>query len=146
MLATRSEPGIDSIDPEQAARLRAHKQEASAATVGVSVVEFLDHPDGLVVNSLELRRDLTAAIRRHRPEVIIASKHWLRWSVHGPWNHVDHRELGTITERTAFSERAPGVIGHRTTGKCSALLGPKCSGRSCVGAGLSIGVRGRRQA
>jgi LmbE family N-acetylglucosaminyl deacetylase len=95
VLATRGEAGIDSIDPVQAAPLRTREQEASAATVGVSVVEFLDQPDGLVVNSLELRRDLAASIRRHRPEVIIASNYRLRWSAHGPWNHVDDRELGT---------------------------------------------------
>lgn len=95
VLATRGEAGIDSIEPAQAAQLRTREQEASAATVGVSVVEFLDHPDGQVVNSLELRRDLAAAIRRHRPEVIIASNYRLRWSERGPWNHVDHRELGT---------------------------------------------------
>lgn len=94
VLATRGEHGIDSIDPEQAAHLRTQEQEASAATVGVSVVEFLDHPDGLVINSIGLRRDLAAAIRRHRPDVIIASNYRLRWSPQGPWNHVDHRELG----------------------------------------------------
>jgi LmbE family N-acetylglucosaminyl deacetylase len=95
VLATRGEAGIDSIDPERSARLRTLEQEASAATVGVSIVEFLDHPDGLVVNSLELRHDLAAAIRRHRPEVIIGSNYRLRWSPQGPWNHVDHRELGS---------------------------------------------------
>ena len=94
VLATRGEAGIDSIPPEKAAPLRTKEQEASAATVGVSVVEFLDHPDGLVMNSLDLRRDLAAAIRRHRPDVIIASNYRLRWGPTGPWNHVDHRELG----------------------------------------------------
>ena len=58
------------------------------------MVEFLDHPDGLVVNGLELRRDLATAIRRHRPEVIIGSNYRDRWGDAGPWNHVDHRELG----------------------------------------------------
>ena len=43
---------------------------------------------------LELRRDLAAAIRRHRPEVIIGSNYRDRWGDAGPWNHVDHRELG----------------------------------------------------
>lgn len=94
VLATRGEAGIDSIPPERTAELRTAEQEASAAAVGVSSVEFLDHPDGLVVNSVELRRDLAAAIRRHRPEVIIAANYRMRWSEHGPWNHVDHRELG----------------------------------------------------
>lgn len=94
VLATRGEAGIDTLSPEEAAPLRTREQEASAAAVGVSVVEFLDHPDGLVVNGVELRRDLAAAIRRHQPEVIIASNYRLRWGETGPWNHVDHRELG----------------------------------------------------
>lgn len=94
VLATRGEAGIDSIPPEEAGPLRTAEQEASAAAVGVSVVEFLDHPDGLVMNGIDLRRDLAAAIRRHKPEVIIASNYRQRWGDTGPWNHVDHRELG----------------------------------------------------
>ncbi|MCP3935889.1 MAG: PIG-L family deacetylase [Actinomycetia bacterium] len=94
VLATRGEAGIDSIPPEQAAPLRTREQQDSAAVVGVSTVEFLDHADGLLVNGIELRRDLAAAIRRHRPDVIIASNYRLRWGDTGPWNHIDHRELG----------------------------------------------------
>ena len=94
VLATRGEAGIDSMPPEQTGPLRTAEQVAAAAAVGVSVVEFLDHPDGLVVNGHELRRDLAAAIRRHRPEVIIGSNFRDRWGESGPWNHVDHRELG----------------------------------------------------
>lgn len=94
VLATRGEAGIDSMPPEQAGPIRTEEQVNSAAAVGVSVVEFLDHPDGLVVNGIELRRDLAAAIRRHQPDVIIASNYRERWSETGPWNHVDHRQLG----------------------------------------------------
>ena len=60
----------------------------------MSVVEFLDHADGLVVNGIALRRDLAASIRRPRPDVIIATNYRQRWGETGPWNHVDHRELG----------------------------------------------------
>lgn len=94
VLATRGEAGIDSMSPEEASPVRTGEQIESAAVVGVSVVEFLEHPDGLVVNGIELRRDLARAIRRHRPEVIIASNYRQRWGEDGPWNHVDHRELG----------------------------------------------------
>ena len=94
VLATRGEAGIDSIPPERAGELRTREQENSAAVVGVSVVEFLDHPDGLVVNGIELRRDLAEVIRRHRPDVIIGLNYRQRWGDTGPWNHVDHRELG----------------------------------------------------
>ena len=94
VLATRGEAGIDSMHPGEAGPLRSTEQVTAAAAVGVSVVEFLDHPDGLVVNGIELRRDLAAAIRRHQPEVIIGSNYRDRWGESGPWNHVDHRELG----------------------------------------------------
>lgn len=94
VLATRGEAGIDSMPPERAGPLRTVEQIAAGAAVGVSVVEFLDHPDGLVVNGIELRRDLAAAIRLHQPEVIIGSNFRDRWGEAGPWNHVDHRELG----------------------------------------------------
>lgn len=94
VLATRGEAGIDSMPPAQAGPLRTQEQIDSAAEVGVSVVEFLDHPDGMVINGLELRRDLAAAIRRHQPDVVIASNYRERWSDTGPWNHIDHRELG----------------------------------------------------
>ena len=94
VLATRGEAGIDSMKPSVAGPLRTREQINSAAAVGVSVVDFLDHPDGLVINGIELRRDLAAAIRRHRPDVIIGSNYRERWSATGPWNHVDHRELG----------------------------------------------------
>ncbi|MEM7275113.1 MAG: PIG-L deacetylase family protein [Actinomycetota bacterium] len=94
VLATRGEAGIDSMPPDVAGPIRTEEQVRSAAAVGVSVVEFLEHPDGLVVNNVELRRDLAGAIRRHRPEVIIASNYRERWSETGPWNHIDHRELG----------------------------------------------------
>lgn len=94
VLATRGEAGIDSMPPEQCGPLRTAEQVAAAAAVGVSVVEFLDHPDGLVVNGIELRRDLAEAIRRHRPDVVIGSNFRDRWGESGPWNHVDHREVG----------------------------------------------------
>ena len=94
VLATKGEAGIDSIPPEVAGPLRVEEQIASAATVGVTSVEFLDHTDGLVVNGIDLRRDLVEAIRRHQPEVIIATNYRERWSKTGRWNHVDHRELG----------------------------------------------------
>lgn len=94
VLATRGEAGIDSMPPSETGPLRTAEQVAAAAAVGVSVVEFLDHPDGLVVNGIDLRRDLAAAIRRHQPEVIVGSNYRDRWRDSGPWNHVDHRELG----------------------------------------------------
>ena len=93
LLVTRGEAGIDSMSPEESVAARSGEQEASCAAVGVTTLEYLDHADGLVVADLTLRRDLAAAIRRHRPEVILSINFRDSWG--GPsWNHADHRAVG----------------------------------------------------
>ena len=93
LIVTRGEAGIASIPPAEAGPAREQEQRRSCAVVGVRVVEFLDRPDGLVVADLDLRRDLAAAIRRHRPEVVLSINYRDSW---GPqsWNHADHRNVG----------------------------------------------------
>lgn len=93
VLATSGEAGIDAVPPDEAARLRRDEERRSAAVVGVDTVEFLTHPDGLVEASLTLRRDLAAAIRRHRPDVLVSIHFGDRWP--GGRNHADHRAVGT---------------------------------------------------
>jgi LmbE family N-acetylglucosaminyl deacetylase len=93
LLVTRGEAGIATMPPDEVTALRAVEQRNSCAAVGVETLEYLDHRDGLVVEGLELRRDLAAAIRRHRPEVIVSINHHDSWG--GPsWNHADHRAVG----------------------------------------------------
>jgi LmbE family N-acetylglucosaminyl deacetylase len=92
-LVTSGEAGIDTMAPDDCARTRQEEERRSAAVVGVSTVEFLGHPDGLVQADTTLRRDLAAAIRRHRPEVVVSIN--FRESFGGPgWNHPDHRATG----------------------------------------------------
>jgi len=93
LLVTRGEAGIDGMAPEQVAPLREQEQRASAAEVGVSTVEFLDHRDGVVEYGLTLRRDLARAVRRHRPELVITLNHYDNWAF-GGWNSADHRAVG----------------------------------------------------
>lgn len=93
LLVTSGEAGIDTLAPDRAAVLRREEQRRSAAVVGVDTVEFLAHPDGLLEPSLALRRDLAAAIRRHRPEVIMGLNY--RDEFPGGFrNHADHRAVG----------------------------------------------------
>lgn len=93
LLASRGEAGIDTLSPEECAPLREQEQRASAAVVGVRTVEFLDHRDGVIEYGLRLRREIAAAIRRHRPELIITLNHRDTWSGVA-WNTPDHRAVG----------------------------------------------------
>lgn len=92
-LATRGEAGIDGIDPERCAPLREAEQRASAQVVGVGIVEFLNHPDGMVEYGLPLRRDISRAIRRHRPDVVITGNYRDTWAP-GALNQADHIAVG----------------------------------------------------
>ncbi|HEX2499395.1 MAG TPA: PIG-L deacetylase family protein [Actinomycetes bacterium] len=96
LLATRGEAGIDGIHPDQAAPLREAEERAGALEVGVDVVEFLDYRDGVIEGGLDLRRDITRAIRRHRPEVVIAGAFTVRM-IGGIPNQADHRVVGLAT-------------------------------------------------
>ena len=94
LLATCGEAGIDTLAPAECGPLRAAEQRAAAAEVGVETVEFLDHPDGLVEYGIPLRRDIAAAIRRHRPELVVTGNFRETWPGGGAPNMADHIAVG----------------------------------------------------
>ncbi len=97
LLATRGEAGIAGMPPGEAGPLREQEERASAAVVGVSEVEFLDHRDGTLVEGPALRRDLAAALRRHRPDLVVTLHGGDTWTTPdvtpAAWNSADHRAL-----------------------------------------------------
>src|SRR5487761_1534006 len=94
LMVTRGEAGIAGMPPRQVGPLREEEERRSAAIVGVQEVEFLDHPDGLVEYGVPLRRDLAAAFRRLRPELVLTMNFELTWGESGTVNHADHRAVG----------------------------------------------------
>jgi LmbE family N-acetylglucosaminyl deacetylase len=96
LLATRGEAGIDGMHPDVAGPLREAEERAGAREVGVEIVDFLDHRDGVVESGPALRRDIVRAIRRHRPEIIVSGAFTIRM-VGGLTNQADHRVVGLAT-------------------------------------------------
>jgi LmbE family N-acetylglucosaminyl deacetylase len=94
LLVSRGEAGIDGVPPEQCAELRTGEQVRSAAVVGVDTVEWLEHPDGVIVYGPELRRDIVAVIRSRRPDTVITINHREDWGTPGSRNSADHRAVG----------------------------------------------------
>ncbi|GAA3088823.1 PIG-L family deacetylase [Streptomyces roseofulvus] len=99
LLVSRGEAGIDTLAPDVCAPLREREQRDSAAVVGVDTVEFLDHRDGVIEYGTALRRDIAAAIRRHRPELVITLNHRDTWGggPGAPRNTPDHVAVGRAT-------------------------------------------------
>ncbi|MFK4546994.1 LmbE family N-acetylglucosaminyl deacetylase [Streptomyces tendae] len=93
LLLTRGEAGIDGLAPEECAKVREAEQRAGAEAVGVTSVEFLDHPDGTLTYGTGLRRDIAAAIRRARPQLVVGYNHRDTTST-AKWNTADHRAAG----------------------------------------------------
>ena len=93
VLVTRGEAGIAGLSPERSGPLRESEQRAAARVVGVDTVEFLDHSDGRIEQSLGLRRDLARAIRQHRPEMVVLGYFGDTWAP-GMANSADHRAVG----------------------------------------------------
>ncbi|MGI9595890.1 MAG: PIG-L deacetylase family protein [Acidimicrobiales bacterium] len=93
VLVTDGEAGISTMDPAEVGPLRRAEQVAACRAVGVDEVEFLGLPDGLLIEGIELRAALCEPIRRHKPDVVLASNFRDSWG--GPsWNHADHRAVG----------------------------------------------------
>src|ERR687897_1720179 len=96
LLATRGEAGIDGLDPQKCAPLREEEERHGAREVGVDVVEFLDHRDGVIEYGTALRRDIVRSIRRHRPEIIVSGDFAIKM-MGIIVNQADHRVVGLAT-------------------------------------------------
>ena len=104
LVATRGDKGSDEPDADvvELVARREREQRAAAAELGVTRVDFLDEPDGMVQPSLELRERITRAIRASRPEVVMSHDPTVLF-VNNEWvNHPDHRAVGQVTVDAVF--------------------------------------------
>jgi LmbE family N-acetylglucosaminyl deacetylase len=104
LLITSGDVGIAdlSLTRAEATAIREQEQRDAAAVVGVQEVVFLREPDGLLVNTLELRRRLVREIRRFRPEVVVCGDP-TAWFVDSTYiNHPDHRAAASAALEAVF--------------------------------------------
>lgn len=74
-LVTAGEAGIDGLAPEECGPLRVREQYAACEAVGVTDLQVLGHPDGMLEPGLQLRADIARAIRTVRPDVVVTLNH-----------------------------------------------------------------------
>lgn len=104
VVCTSGDAGIadPTLTRAQAAAIREAEQRAAADLVGVHEVVFLREPDGVVVNTLDLRKALVREIRRFKPEVVVTMDPTVLY-VGGEYiNHPDHRAVGTAAVDAVF--------------------------------------------
>ncbi|MEU5940632.1 PIG-L deacetylase family protein [Micromonospora sp. NPDC047548] len=106
LIVTRGDAGgFDDTARHRMPLVREAEQRAAAAAVGVTRVDFLDgYADGTVAPTLDLRRDVTAAIRRFRPDRVLTNSPLRRWEhLSGP-SHPDHLAVGEATTCAVYPD------------------------------------------
>lgn len=104
-LVTSGDAGDDdlTVTAEALAAMREGEQTAAAAEVGVEVLHWLHHPDGRVVASLDLRRDISRIIRIERPNVVITQSPERNWDrIYG--SHPDHLATAEATIAAVYPD------------------------------------------
>jgi LmbE family N-acetylglucosaminyl deacetylase len=102
VLLTSGDKGSHDPDlrPGRLAARREEEQRAAAHELGVEDVVFLHHPDGILENNMELRRELANIIRRGHPDVLVAIDPWRRYQL-----HPDHRAAGQAALDALYAAR-----------------------------------------
>jgi LmbE family N-acetylglucosaminyl deacetylase len=96
--------GNDRSQPRaEMAKVRREEQRAAAASVGVREVSFLGYPDGRLVPSLELRRDVTRVIRECRPDLVIGQSPERNYGIIYA-SHPDHLAAGEATVDAVYPD------------------------------------------
>jgi LmbE family N-acetylglucosaminyl deacetylase len=103
LLCTRGDAGgFDDTPRDQMPALREAEQRAAAAAVGVSDVRFLDgYPDGALVVSQALIRDISRVIRSVRPQRVLTQSPERWWERLGA-SHPDHLAAGEATVQAVY--------------------------------------------
>ena len=96
VMVTSGEAGIDGLHPDQCRTVREAEQIESGRIVGVELVDFLGQPDGVLEYGVALRKVICAAVRRHRPEIVITNNFRDSWGGQS-LNQADHIAVGMAT-------------------------------------------------
>lgn len=106
VLCTSGQVGIKKspLSLDEVGEIREREQEAAAKRIGVERAVFLGHMDGMLENTMSLRKELVAEIRAFRPEVVVTTSHPHRLLVptNDYINHPDHRAAAAAALDAVF--------------------------------------------
>lgn len=114
------------MTPAKLTAIRQAEQEAACKIIGGKGVTFLNHPDGGLEVTMDLKREIVAAIRHIKPDVVVTTDPTMIYdSERGIINHPDHRAAGQATldavyplarDRLSFPElEQSGLLPHKVS-------------------------------
>lgn len=104
VVITKGDKGSDdpAMTPSRLTLIREAEQRAAGAVLGVKNYEFMGYEDGYLEATLDLRRDITRLIRKHKPDVVMCFDPTNRFFSDTYVNHPDHRASGDATVDAVF--------------------------------------------
>ncbi|MFI5491517.1 PIG-L deacetylase family protein [Actinoplanes sp. NPDC051859] len=97
--------GEDPDEPAaELAATRAAEQRDAARVLGVTEVEFLGFPDGLLADNAELRLSLARVIRRHRPDLVLTHQPLRSLQFPIGASHPDHLAVGQAALNAVYPD------------------------------------------
>ena len=111
VLCTAGDKGTSdrSMSPSKLAEIRRREQLEACNRLGVKELVFLNYEDGVLQNTLALRRDIVREIRRFKPDVVVCQDPTMRWS--GQYiNHPDHRAAGDATLDSVYPSARDALV------------------------------------
>jgi LmbE family N-acetylglucosaminyl deacetylase len=97
-----NDPAKDGRHKKELAELREKEQLAANAVLGVKETIFLRYPDGELVPTIALRKDLTRLIRQFKPDAVLAGNPEAWFYGDEYLNHPDHRAAAQAACEAVF--------------------------------------------
>jgi len=93
----------DDVPRDGVPALRQAEQRAAGAELGVTDITFLDHVDGRLQPTLDLRRDISRVIRTVRPDRVVSQSPERVWDrIYA--SHPDHLAAGEATMAAVYPD------------------------------------------
>ncbi len=100
--AGSNDPARDTAYKAELTRIREEEQRAANQVIGVKEGIFLHYPDGELVATIELRKELTKLIRRYKPDVVVTGDPQGVFYGKDYINHPDHRAAAEAATYATF--------------------------------------------
>lgn len=91
------------IPLEEMPRVRQKEQRDAGRTLGVTSIQFLNHRDGWLMPSIELRKEIVREIRRAKPDRMVIQSPERNWDRIGA-SHPDHLAAGETAIQAVYPD------------------------------------------
>lgn len=104
----------ESTDPsmtkQELVKIREEEQQNAARVLGIKETIFLRYSDGMLLPTIELRRDLTRLIRKYKPDAVVCGDPTARFYGNSYMNHPDHRVAADVALDAVFPSAGTRLI------------------------------------